>query len=91
MCWQPQSFIKKKNPKKTQHVNSKGLKKEFSITWQQGKEIIRNCPTYSLHNQTPLPVLRNPKGTQRKEIWQRDMFYFTEFGKLKYVDHTIDT
>lgn len=32
---------------KKHHVNSKGLKKEFSITWQQAKEIVRQCPTCS--------------------------------------------
>ena len=25
------------------------------------------------------------------DIWQMDMFHFVEFGKLKYVQHTIDT
>ena len=30
---------------KKHHVNNKGLKKEFSITWQQAKEIIKRCPT----------------------------------------------
>jgi hypothetical protein len=29
--------------------------------------------------------------TQRNDIWQMDVFHFTEFGKLKYVHHTIDT
>lgn len=76
---------------KKHHVNSKGLKKEFSITWQQAKEIVRQCPTCSLYNQTPLPTGTNPKGTQRNEIWQMDVLHFTEFGKLKYIHHTIDT
>ena len=39
------SEIYKKN-----HVNRKGLKKEFSITWQQVKEIIKRCPTCSFYN-----------------------------------------
>ena len=42
-------------------------------------------------NQPPLPTETNPKGIQRNEIWQMDMFHFTEFGKLKYVRQTIDT
>jgi hypothetical protein len=33
---------------KEHHVNSKRLKKVFSITWQQHKEIIGKCPTCSL-------------------------------------------
>ncbi|KAL6088337.1 hypothetical protein STEG23_010771, partial [Scotinomys teguina] len=76
---------------KKHHVNGKGLKKDFSITWQQAKKIVRKCPTCSFYNQTPLPAECNPKGTQRNEIWQMDVFHFAEFGKLKYVHHTIDT
>ena len=30
---------------KKHNVNSKGLKKEFSFTWQQAKKIIKICPT----------------------------------------------
>ena len=30
---------------KKYHFNTKGLKKEFSITWQQAKVIIKKCPT----------------------------------------------
>ena len=76
---------------KKHHVNSKSLKKRFSITWKQSKEIIKRYPTCSFYNQTPLPAGSNPKGTQRNEIWQMDVFYFTEFEKLKYVHHTFDT
>ncbi|KAL6087154.1 hypothetical protein STEG23_023411, partial [Scotinomys teguina] len=76
---------------KKHHVNSKGLKRDFSITWQQAKEIVRKCPTCSFYNQTLLPAGCNPKGTQRNDIWQMDVFHFAEFGKLKYVHHTIDT
>ncbi|KAL6042708.1 hypothetical protein STEG23_024380 [Scotinomys teguina] len=47
---------------KKHHVNSKGLKRDFSITWQQAKEIVRKCPTCSFYNQTPLPAGCNPKG-----------------------------
>jgi hypothetical protein len=53
--------------------------------------MIRKCSTYSLYKQTLLLSRSNPKGTQRKEICQMDVFNFTEFGNLKYVHHTIDT
>ncbi|KAL6092360.1 hypothetical protein STEG23_021666 [Scotinomys teguina] len=76
---------------KKHHVNSKGLKKDFAITWQQAKDIVKKCPTCSFYNQTPLPAGSNPKGIQRNEIWQMDVFHFMEFGRLKYVHHTIDT
>ena len=38
------------------HVNSKDLKKELSITWQQTKENVRQCLTFTLYSQTPLPT-----------------------------------
>ena len=52
---------------------------------------MKQRPTCLLYNQTPLPTGTNPKHTQRNDIWQMDVFHFTEFGKLKYVHHTIDT
>ena len=85
------SMLKASEFHKKHHVNSKGLKKEFSITWQQAKEIIKKCPSCSFYNQTPLPEGSNPKHTQKNEIWQMDMFHFADFGKLTYVHHTIDT
>ena len=76
---------------KKHHVNSKGLKKDFKITLQQAKEIVRRCPTCSFYNQTPLPAGSNPRSIHRNEIWQMGVFHFTEFGKLRYVHYTIDT
>ena len=55
------------------------------------KKIIRICSTCSFYNQTPLCRESNPKSTKRDETWQMDVFHFAEFGKLKYVHHTIDT
>ena len=59
--------------------------------WQQAKEIIKMYPTCSFYNQTWLPEGSNPKGMKRNKIWEKDVFYFMEFCKLKYVHHTIDT
>ncbi|KAL6074187.1 hypothetical protein STEG23_009478 [Scotinomys teguina] len=71
---------------KKHHVNSKGLKKDFVITCQQAKDIVKKCPTCSFYNQTPLPEGSNPKGIQRNEIWQMDVFHFMEFGRLKIME-----
>ena len=38
------SVLKASEFHRKHRVNSKGLKKEFSITWQQAKEIIKRCP-----------------------------------------------
>ena len=82
---QASEFLKK------HHVNSKVLKEEFPITWQQAKEVIKRYPTCSFYNQIMLSAGSNPKGSQKNEIWQMEVFHITEFGKLKYVHHTIDT
>lgn len=76
---------------KKHHVNNKVLKKDFSNTWQQAKEIVRNFPTCSFYNQTLLPAGCNPKVIYRNEILQMDVFDFPEFASLKYVHPTIDT
>lgn len=73
MCLEASNFHLK------HQVNSKSLKKELSITWQQAKEIIRKCPTCSLYNQTQLPAGNNPKDSQRNKIWQMDIFHFIDF------------
>lgn len=46
---------------------------------------------YSLYNQTLLFTVNNSKDTQRNKIWQIDMFYFAEFGKLNYMHQIINT
>ena len=52
---------------------------------------MKQRPTCSLYNQTPLSTGNNPKDSQGNDIWLVDVFHFTEFGKLKYVHHSIDT
>lgn len=57
-------------------TNSKGLKKNNSIIWQQAKEITRKSSVYYLYNQTPLLMESNPRGNKRNEIWKMSMFHF---------------
>ena len=51
---------------KKHHVNSKGSKKEFSITRQQVKDIIKKFPACPFYNQTALSAGSNPKDTRMK-------------------------
>ena len=44
----------------------------------------------SLHKQTLLPAGSNPRVTNRNDIQQMDILHFAEFGKQKYIHHTID-
>lgn len=52
--------------------------------------MIRKCATSSLYNQTLLTVGSKSKCFQRNEIWQMGVFQFSEFGKLKYMHHTMN-
>lgn len=78
---------------KKRHINSKGLKKKkfFFCHLKQAKRIIRKCPTCSFYNQAPSPAGRNTSHTERTEIWQMDVFHFTDFGILRFKHHPIDT
>ena len=58
---------------------------------QHTKEIISKFIILSLCNQTLLSTGSKPIGTQRNEIWKTDVSHFEEFGKLKYIKHTIDS
>lgn len=57
----------------------------YHLATSQGN--CEKCPTCSLYNQTPLPAVSNHKGRQRNG--QLGVFYSSEFGKLKYLQHTI--
>ena len=51
---------------KNYYVNSKVLRKDYSITWKQAKEIIKSTMC-SFYNQTMLPARTNPKGTLKRK------------------------
>lgn len=72
------------------HINSKDLRGS-QCHGNKLKKIIKTCHNYSLYNQISLPAGSNPKGKQRNEIWQKDVFHLTEFGRINYIHHTIDT
>lgn len=59
------NVLETSNFHKKHHNKTKGIEGDFSITWQQAKEIIRKCPICPLYNQTPLPAGSNPKSIQR--------------------------
>ena len=76
------SVLKASEFYKKHRVNSKGLNKEFFVTGQQAKKIMKRCPTCptcSFYNQILLPG----RVTQRDEICQMDVFHFADFWKLK--------
>lgn len=75
---------------KKHHINSKGVKKDISITLQQTDIIVRKSSTCSLNNQILFPAESKPKVAQSNKIWQMYIFHFSEYWKLKYVNHPTD-
>ena len=72
------------------HHNAKGLYKQFQITYEEAKAIVRACPTCSNHG-PGLGAGVNPRGVKANEIWQMDVTHQQSLGWLRYLHVTIDT
>ena len=83
-------FAKARESHQTFHQNARGLKKQFQVTMEEARGIVRACPTCS-HHGPGIGLGVNPRGLQAREIWQMDVTHLPGFGKLKYVHVTIDT
>lgn len=74
------------------HQNAKGLHREFQISMEEARAIVKACPICSHHNGgCGLGLGVNPRGLSTNETWQMDVTHVAEFGRLKYVHVTIDT
>ncbi|KAJ7415500.1 hypothetical protein WISP_78065 [Willisornis vidua] len=72
------------------HQNAKSLQKQFHLTQNQAKEIIKSCP--ECQKVSPLqPMGANPRGLKPLQLWQRDVTHIPQFGQLKYIHVSIDT
>ena len=72
------------------HLNAQILRRLFKITQEQARQIVKQ----SLACVTLLPTPHlcvNPRGLVPDEVWQMDVPHIPEFGKLKYLQVTIDT
>lgn len=72
------------------HVTSETLRKRFSLTRREAREIVTQCQNCCQF----LPTHRvgvNPRGIQPLQIWQMDVTHIPSFGKLQYVHVSIDT
>ncbi|KFV04736.1 hypothetical protein N340_12039, partial [Tauraco erythrolophus] len=72
------------------HQNAKALRKQFKLSHDDARGIVRACPQCS-HHGLGLGLGVNPRGLRALEIWQMDVTHFSEFGRLKYVHVTVDT
>ncbi|NWW37969.1 POK6 protein, partial [Panurus biarmicus] len=73
------------------HQNAQGLHREFQISIEEARTIVRTCPVCSHHNGgSGLEVGVNPRGLQANATWQMDVTHVSAFGRLRYVHVTID-
>lgn len=74
------------------HQNAKGLHREFQISMEEARAIVRAYPICSHHNGgCGLGLGVNPRGLKTNETWQMDVTHVAEFGRMKYVHVTVDT
>ncbi|NWQ98909.1 POK10 protein, partial [Burhinus bistriatus] len=83
-------FVKARESHNIFHQNARGLHRQFDITMEEAKGVVRTCPTCSHHGPS-LSIGVNPRGLEARELWQMDVTHVAEFGRLKYVHVTVDT
>lgn len=72
------------------HVTSETLRRLFSITRKEARDIVTQCQQCCQF--LPVPHIGvNPRGIQPLQIWQMDVTHNSTFGKLQYVHVSIDT
>lgn len=72
------------------HVTSETLRRRFSITRKEARDIVTQCQQCCQF--LPVPHIGvNPRGIQPLQIWQMDVTHNSTFGKLQYVHVSIDT
>lgn len=72
------------------HQNANALRKMFSITREQARQIVKQCGSCPLtHHSLKMGV--NPRGLKPNSIWQMDVTHISSFGKLGYVHVVVDT
>ena len=68
------------------HVNVRGLKKRFGITWAKAKTIVRQCPACQItNNPSQSEPGVNPRGLVPNALWQMDVTHYSSFGKLSFI------
>lgn len=72
------------------HQNSKSLMRQFKLTSNEAKGIVRACPQCS-HHGPGLGLGVNPCGLKALQMWQMDVTHVSQFGRLKYVHVSVDT
>ena len=72
------------------HVTSETLRRRFSITRKEARDIVtqcKNCCQFLPTHHTGV----NSRGISPLQVWQMDVTHIPSFGKLQYVHVSIDT
>lgn len=72
------------------HVTAETLRKCFSISRAEARNIVLQCKNCSEFLPAP-HVGINPRGLRPLQVWQMDVTHISSFGKLKYLHVSIDT
>ena len=81
---------KAKSSHKIHHQNAAGLRHEFHIPREAARQIVKSCPNCLTSNPSP-PLGVNPRGLRPNALWQMDVTHTWVFGKLSFVQVTVDT
>lgn len=74
----------------TFHQNSLSLRKQFHISREQARQIVKQCPICPQLQPQPVFAI-NPRGLLPNHLWQMDVTHYSSFGKLSYIHSSIDT
>lgn len=72
------------------HVTSETLRRRFSLTRKEAREIVTQCQNCCQFLPTPHYGV-NPRGLSPLQVWQMDVTHIASFGKTQYVHVSIDT
>ncbi|CAD7681367.1 unnamed protein product [Nyctereutes procyonoides] len=72
------------------HQNARSLRKQFHITREQARQIVKNCSLCPQYVNTPSFAI-NPRGLLPNDLWQMDITHYSSFNKLQFVHVSIDT
>ncbi|CAD7679417.1 unnamed protein product [Nyctereutes procyonoides] len=72
------------------HQNARSLRKQFHITREQARQIVKNCSLCPQYVNTPSFAI-NPRGLLPNDLWQMDVTHYSSFNKLQFVHVSIDT
>lgn len=72
------------------HVNALTLRRRFSISRADARQIVLQCPHCVTFLHPPTYGV-NPRGLKPLVVWQMDVTHIPDFGNLKYVHVSVDT